>query len=54
MVHLNYLLFNELVDDVVKEVNIKEALKSSIFVLKKASAPKNGVEFRKGSIGTII
>ena len=27
--------------------------KSSIFVVQKASAPKNGVEFRQGSIGTI-
>ena len=26
---------------------------SSIFVVQKATAPKNGVEFRKGSIGTI-
>ena len=27
--------------------------KSSIFVVQKATAPKNGVEFRQGSIGTI-
>ena len=27
--------------------------KSSIFVLQKATAPKSGVEFRQGSIGTI-
>ena len=27
--------------------------KSSIFVEQKATAPKNGVEFRQGSIGTI-
>ena len=25
---------------------------SSIFVVQKATAPKNGVEFRQGSIGT--
>ena len=27
--------------------------KSSIFVVQKATEPKNGVEFRQGSIGTI-
>ena len=27
--------------------------KSSIFVGQKATAPKNGVDFRQGSIGTI-
>ena len=27
--------------------------KWSIFVVQKATAPKNGVEFRQGSIGTI-
>ena len=27
--------------------------KSSIFVVQKATAPKNGVEFHQGSIGTI-
>ena len=32
---------------------IKEALKSSIFVVQKAAAPKIGVEFRQGSIGNI-
>ena len=30
----------------------KEALKPSIFVVQKAAAPKNGVQFRQGSIGT--
>ena len=40
LVHLNNLLFDELVDDVVKEVNVKEALKLSILVVQK-SAPKN-------------
>ena len=49
----NDLLFNEFVDDVVKEVGIKEALKSSIFVVQKAAAPKNGVEFCQRSIGAI-
>ena len=33
--------------------NVDEALKSSIFVVQKAAAPKSGVEFRQGSIGTI-
>ena len=28
--------------------------KLSIFVIQKATAPKNGVEFRQGSIGTIM
>ena len=41
LVHLNNCLFNELVDDVVKEVNVKEALNSSILVVQKAAAPKN-------------
>ena len=53
LVHLNNLLFDELVDEVVKEVNIKDALKSSIFVVQKAAAPKNGVEFCQGFIGAI-
>ena len=53
LVHLNGLLFDEWVDHVIKELNIKEALKSSIFVAQKAAAPKNGVEFRQGSIGDI-
>ena len=52
LVYLNDLLFNEQVDNVVKEVNIKKALKSSIFVVQKAAAPKIGVEFCPGSIGT--
>ena len=47
------LLFDEWVDHVVKELNIEEALKSPIFVVQKAAAPKTGVEFRQGSIGTI-
>ena len=34
-------------------VDVKEALKSSIFVVQKAAAPKTGVGFRQGSIGTI-
>ena len=40
-------------DDVVVEVDIKEALKSSIFIVQKAAAPKSGAEFCQGSIGTI-
>ena len=53
LVHLNDLLCDEWVDHVVKEVNVQEVLKSSIFVVQKAAAPKNGVEFRQGSNGTI-
>ena len=41
LVHLNNLLFDELVDDVGKEVNVKEALESSNLVIQKAAAPKN-------------
>ena len=47
------MTFDEFVDDVNKEVGIREALKLSIFVVQKASAPKNGIEFRQGSNGTI-
>ena len=36
-----------------QELNVKEALQSSIFVIEKAAAPKNGVEFRQGSNGNI-
>ena len=39
--------------DVVEKVDVKGALKSSIFVAQKAAAPKIRVEFRQGSIGTI-
>ena len=46
-------LFDEWVDHVVKELNVEEALKSSIFVVQKAAAPKNGIEFRQRSIGGI-
>ena len=53
LVYLNGLLFDEWVDHVVKELNIEKALKSSIFVVQKAAAPKNGVEFRHGSNGII-
>ena len=52
-VHLNNLLFDEWVDNVFKELNVKEALKSSIFVVQKAGASKIGVEFCQGSNGTI-
>ena len=48
LVHLNGLLFDEWVDHVVKDV-----LKLSIFIVQKAAAPKNGVEFCQGSNGTI-
>ena len=41
---------NDLNDDVVVEVDVEEALKSSIFIVQKAAAPKSGVEFRQDSI----
>ena len=55
LVYLNGLLFDQRVNHVVKELNIVEALalKSSIFAVQKAAAPKNGVEFCQGSDGTI-
>ena len=49
LVHINDVFR----DDIVEEVDIKEVLKSSIFVVQKATAPKIGVEFRQGSIGAI-
>ena len=36
LVHLNGLLFDEWADYVVKELNVKEALKLSIFIVQKA------------------
>ena len=53
LVHLKDILFDKLVDEVVKEFDNQDALKSSIFVVQKAAAPKNGVEFCQGSIGAI-
>ena len=53
LLNLNDLLFDEWVDHVIEEVNVKEALKSSIFVVQMAAAPKTGVEFCQGSNGTI-
>ena len=50
---LNDLLFNHYANDIIEEVDVKDALKSSIFIVQKAAAPKTGVEFRQGSIGTI-
>ena len=49
----SWSFLNGLLNHVVKELNVEEVLKSSIFVIQKAAAPKNGVEFRQGSIGTI-
>ena len=48
LVPLNGLLFDDWVNNVVKELNVEEALKSSIFVIQKAAALKNG----QGSNGT--
>ena len=53
LVHLNDLFCDELVDDIVEEVDVKGVLKSSIFVVQKATAPKSGVEFRQGPLGAI-
>ena len=53
LAHLNYLFIDEWVDHVVKEVNVKEALKSSIFVVQKAASPKIGLEFNPSSNGAI-
>ena len=53
LVHLYDLFCDELVDDIVKEVDVKGVLKSSKFVVQKATAPKSGVELRQWSIGTI-
>ena len=50
---ISIIFLNEYIDNVVEEVNAKEALKSSIFVVQKAAAPKTGVESRQSSIGTI-
>ena len=50
---ISIIFLNEYIDDVVEEVNAKEALKSSIFVVQKAAATKTGVESRQSSIGTI-
>ena len=49
----SWSFFNGLLNHVVKELNVEEVLKSPFFVVQKAAAPKNGVEFRQGSIGTI-
>ena len=53
LVHLNDLFCNEQVDDIVKEIKVKGVLKSSIYVVQEATAPKSGVEFRQGSFGVI-
>ena len=37
----------------VEEVGVKKVLRSSIFVVQKATAPKTGVEFCQASIGAI-
>merc|ERR1712173_554569 len=49
----SWCFLNGLLNHVVKELNVEEVLKSSILVVQKTAAPKNGVEFRQGSIGTI-
>ena len=51
LVHLNDLIYDEWVNDIVEEVDFKGVLKSSIFVVQKATAPKSGIEFRQGSLG---
>ena len=52
-VPLSWSFLNGLLNHVVKELNVEEVLKSSIFVVQKAAVPKNGVEFRQKSIGDI-
>ena len=52
-VPLSWSFLNGLLNHVVKELNVEEVLKSPFFVVQKAAAPKNGVEFRQGSIGVI-
>ena len=42
LVHLYDLFCDELVDDIVEEIDVKEVLKSSIFVIQKATAPNFG------------
>ena len=49
----SWSFLNGLLNHVVKELNVEEVLKSPFFVVQKAAAPKNGVEFRQDSIGTI-
>ena len=49
----SWFFLNFLLNHVVKELNVEEVLKSSILVVQKTAAPKNGVEFRQGSIGAI-
>ena len=53
LVHLNDILFDEWVDHVVKEVNVRGALKLAIFVAKMTATPKNVIEFCQCSNGTI-
>ena len=52
-VPLSWSFLNGLLNHVVKELNVEEVLKSPFFVVQKAAAPKNGVEFRQGSNGSI-
>ena len=49
----NLVHLNDLFCDIVEEVNVKGVLKSLIFVVQKATAPKTGAEFHQGSIGAI-
>ena len=52
-VPLSWSFLNILLNHVVKELNIDEVLKSPFFVVQKAAAPKNGVEFRQQFNGAI-
>ena len=52
-VPLSWSFLNGLLNHVIKELNVEEVLKLPIFVVQKAAAPKNGVEFRQGSNGTM-
>ena len=57
-------IFNDITSEILKQAQLrlcklglgtlfKGAIKSSIFVVQKAAAPKNGVEFRQRPIGDI-
>ena len=48
LVYLNDLLFDEWVDHVVKELNVEEALKSSILVVQNAAPVPPSWSFLNG------
>ena len=54
MDHLNDLLFDEWVANFVKEVNVEEALKSSILVVQKATAVPPNWSFLNGLLNHVV